>query len=256
MPQYRAHPAYYDAEYASTKMLHQDVPFFLDHLPKKPQRILEIATGTARAAIPLAQAGHRVTGIDIDARMLKLARHKRDAVGLTERQLTLIKADALKFNLNQQFDWICIFFNTFLAFTTLDQQDRFLANVTRHLKPRGQFWLDIFHPDLARLAKRKSRNVEPHLFHVPALDRTVFSWTDIDQNPAQQTQRVTFHYKWFNEQGVEQHEKNTFNLTYLFPRELQLLLDRHNLKLLKLYGNYDGSPLQPDSPRMIAWCTI
>src|SRR5690348_15482549 len=105
MPQYRAHPEYYDAEYAETKMLHQDVPFFLDHLPAKRQNVLELAVGTARAAIPIAQAGHRVVGIDVDPRMLDIAMRKRDAVGIKERDLKLIRADVLKFNLNEKFDW-------------------------------------------------------------------------------------------------------------------------------------------------------
>jgi SAM-dependent methyltransferase len=175
-------------------------------------------------------------------------------VGLSERDLKLIRADALKFDLGQRFDWVCILFNTFLNFTTLRQQDRFLQNVRRHLKRDGHFWLDIFHPDPARLAQPKSRNVEPHFFFVPELNRTVCGWTDIDRDLARQTQRLTFHYKWFDEHGVEHRAKNAFDLTYIFPRELVLLLERNGFVLRKLYGNYDGSPLKSDSPRMIAWC--
>ncbi len=257
MPQYRANLAYYDAEYEGNRMLQQDVPFFLGHLPRKRRlNVLEIAAGTGRAAIPIAQAGHRVVGIDVDAGMLKIARRKRDAVGLRDRDLKLVRADALKFDLKQKFDWICIFFNTFLAFTTLKQQDRFLQNVCRNLRRDGSFWIDIFHPDLARLAQPKSRNVEPHFFFVPELDRTVCGQTDIDRDLARQMQRITFHYKWFDGQGVEHREKNVFDLTYIFPRELVLLLERNGFKIRRLYGNYDGSPLESDSPRMIAWCTI
>ena len=76
-------------------MLKHDVPFFLGQLPKKRQDILELAVGTGRAAIPLAQAGHHVVGIDYVEDMLDIARRKRDAVGLTERQLKLIRQDAL-----------------------------------------------------------------------------------------------------------------------------------------------------------------
>ena len=42
------------------------------------------------------------------------------------------------------FDRVCIFFNTLLAFVTLEQLDRVLQNARLHLKPNGRFWLDIF----------------------------------------------------------------------------------------------------------------
>src|SRR5581483_6978204 len=123
MPSYRAIAEYYDAEYQAREMLAQDVPFFLQQLPRRRQSVLELAVGTARVAIPIAQAGHRVVGIDYDASMIQIAKRKRDSVGIDERDLGLVRQDALKLNLRQQFDWICIFFNTFLNFTTLTQQD-------------------------------------------------------------------------------------------------------------------------------------
>jgi ubiquinone/menaquinone biosynthesis C-methylase UbiE len=84
---YRAIAEYYDAENANHRVLEEDVPFFLGQLPKRCQRILELAVGTGRAAIPLAQAGHAVVGIDYAPDMLDIAWRKRDAVGLTEKQL-------------------------------------------------------------------------------------------------------------------------------------------------------------------------
>src|SRR5450755_2803833 len=98
---YRAMAEYYDAEYAESKMLQQDVPFFLGQLPKKRQSILELCVGTARAAIPLAQAGHRVVGVDYAPDLLKIAARKRDAVGLADRDLSFVQHDVLKLDLNK-----------------------------------------------------------------------------------------------------------------------------------------------------------
>src|SRR5690242_1607070 len=104
---YRAIAEYYDAEHERTKMLRRDVPFFLRHLPKRRQSVLELATGTGRAAIPIAQAGHEVVGVDYAADMLDIARRKRDGVGLTDRRLQLVEADILTLNLRRRFDWVC-----------------------------------------------------------------------------------------------------------------------------------------------------
>ncbi|HEY8800164.1 MAG TPA: class I SAM-dependent methyltransferase, partial [Candidatus Limnocylindrales bacterium] len=43
--------------------------------------ILELAAGTGRLAIPLAEAGHRVTAVDLDPAMLERARAAADRAG-------------------------------------------------------------------------------------------------------------------------------------------------------------------------------
>jgi ubiquinone/menaquinone biosynthesis C-methylase UbiE len=253
---YKAIAAYYDAENAHHAMLQQDVSFFLQHLPKRRQSVLEIAVGTGRAAMPIAQAGHRVVGIDYDSNMLAIAKRKRDSVGLKESELELIRADALTLNLKRKFDWICILFNTFLAFTTLKEQDKVLQNLRRHLKPRGRLWIDIFQPSFALLAQERSKNLEPGAFYVSELARTVYRTTDVTRDPSQQVQRVTFNYRWFDQNEVLHREKQEFDMTFIFPRELQLLIERNGMKIENLYGNYDGSRVNNDSPRLIVSCRL
>jgi SAM-dependent methyltransferase len=253
MPKYRAIPEYYDAEYEHQEMLDKDVPFFLKHLRRK-QSVLELAVGTGRAAIPIAQAGHRVVGTDHHPAMLKLAQQKRDAVGLKPNQLELIQQDILELKLGRKFDWICLLFNTFLLFTTLEEQDEALQGIRSHLKPSGRLWLDIFQPDPILLAQKESKDHDPKTFYVPAFDRTVFRSIDIRRDPAAQVQRITFNYIWFDKEGRERRQKREFDLTFIFPRELRILMERNGLEIEKLYGDYDGSRLNSNSPRMIACC--
>jgi SAM-dependent methyltransferase len=255
MPSYHAIADYYDAEYQAREMLAQDVPFFLGQLPKKRQNVLELAVGTGRAAIPIVQAGHRVVGVDYDPHMVEIAKRKRDSVGLRESELKLLRQDALKLNLSEKFDWVVILFNTFLAFTTTDQQDRLLQSVRKHLKPLGRFWIDIFNPDPHLLARPHSKKLDPTLFHVPHLNRTVLRLTEIKPDALDQKQHVTFLYQWF-EDGRERRQRVSFDLTWIFPRELGILLERNGLRIERIWGNYDGSDLTNNSPRIIARCKL
>ncbi len=254
MSTYKAIPAYYDPEYGHYDMLRRDVPLMLRHMPRRRQKVLELAVGTARAAITIAKAGHHVTGVDYDPEMIEIAAKKRDAAGLSEMNLTLRQANLLRLNLNEQFDWICLLFNTFLNFTTLKDQDAVLSGVVRHLKPKGRFWLDIFQPNLSLIAEEASIDLDPFVFYVPELDRTVFKVTDVHRDPSAQLQRITFRYGWFDANGRAHTDERQFDLTFMFPRELQLLLERHGLKIEHFYGDYDASPLDADSPRMIVQC--
>jgi SAM-dependent methyltransferase len=256
MKRYKAIAQYYDEDNARHAMLQHDVPFFLGQLPKRKQDILELAVGTARAAIPIAQAGHRVVGIDYVPDMLEIARRKRDSVGLTDKQLKLVREDALELRLNQKFDWIVILFNTLLAFTTLNELDKILQNVRRHLKPKGRFWLDIFNPDYAMLSREEEKGLDQHVFYVPELARTVHRKVDITRDMSKQLMHIKTSYKWFDEFGREHREAFAFDMTCIFPRELQLLLERNGLRIERLWGNYDGSDFTKRSPRMIARCVL
>ena len=248
MPTYRAHPEFYDAEYEGNEDLERDVPFLLEELGDAPLDVLELACGTGRATLPLAAAGHRVVGIDVDPAMLAQAAAKRDAAGVS---IELLEADALTLNLGRQFDRVVLIFNTFLAFTTPEQQDALLANVKKHLRPDGTFWIDVFFPNLPLLAEGHADGIEPHVFYAPSLGRSVFRETEVRQDLVNQIQHVTFHYLWHDDAGDEQRAENAFDLTWMFPRELAGLLARHGLHITRSFGGYDGGPLDEDSQRMI-----
>jgi SAM-dependent methyltransferase len=142
-----------------------------------------------------------------------------------------------------------VLFNTLLAFTTLDDLDAVVGNCARHLKPGGRLWIDIFNPDLSLLAERETYGLDPVTFHVPALDRTVSRVTDVeDVSPG--VRRVTFHYRWF-ESGEQQNQSVSFELAWMMPRELVLLLERHGFNLEGLWGDYDASEITTTSPRII-----
>ena len=249
---YKGPAAYYDAEYVSNHVLDHDVPFLLEHLPKKPAGVLELCCGTGRAAVPLAEAGHRVVGVDVDAALLKLARPKKAAARLDDDRLKLVRADVLKVDLGQTFDWAVLLFNTLLNFTTLPVQDALLRNVRRHLKPGGRFWVDLFNPDFEWLAVAHRTDIDPATFEVPTLGRTVRRSTEIRRADRPQLQHITFHYDWTDADGHAGHEASTFDLTWMFPRELVLLMERHGFEVEALYGDYDGSPVTSASPRIIA----
>ncbi len=253
---YRAIAEYYDFEYAHHEMLREDVAFFQGHLPKRRQSILELGAGTGRAAIALASAGHHVVAVDHASDMLAIARRKWNALEAPAGRLTLHRADILRLKLNRRFDRVCLFFNTFLTFTALKDQDALLQAVRAHLKPRGRFWLDIFQPDLDLLSREVSCDLDPHTFFVPNLNRTVFQTTSVVCDTARQLQHMLLRYEWFDATGQRHDQSVEFDFTYLFPRELRLLLERNGLRIERMWGDYDGNAPTAESPRLIVQCCL
>lgn len=248
---YRAIADFYDAEYEQSEMLRRDVPFLLRHLPKKPCDLLEMAVGGGRAAIPIAQSGHRVTGVDYDRDMIAIARRKRDFVGLTDRELKLITGNALSVNLRKKFDWVVILFNTLQNFTTLKTLDQFLGNCRRHLKPTGRLWIDIAHPVPELLTRQHWDKLDPVQFEDPATGRTITRTLSITLEDHQPVQHMQFVYTW-REGKKTRRQTIDFDMTWIWPREMQLLLERNGFHVMKQFGDHDGSPIGADSSRIIS----
>ncbi|MFD9035404.1 class I SAM-dependent methyltransferase [Streptomyces sp. NPDC059567] len=59
-----------------------------DWMPSDPVDVLDIGCGTGSLSLLLAEAGHRVTGVDLAPKMVEQARAKLDAAGLRGRFLT------------------------------------------------------------------------------------------------------------------------------------------------------------------------
>jgi SAM-dependent methyltransferase len=114
--------------------------------------VLELAAGTGRLAIPLALAGHAVTGADIDPAMLERARAAwaRAAAGAAPGgSLELIEADLLSLGLETRFGLVVLALNSLFLLGTHDRQQTALAVMARHLRPGGLAVVDIWlpHPD-------------------------------------------------------------------------------------------------------------
>lgn len=252
---YKAIAAYYDAEYAHLEYLEKDVPFLLSRMGTKSRRVLELAAGTGRASIPMAQSGHSVVGADYDADMLAIARRKAEFVGVGEKKLRFVEGDMCKLRLKGEegkFDWCVILFNTLLAVPTLDGLDEVIETCRWHLKKGGKLWVDVFNPDLSLLAEGNSWGLDPVTFYVPEMDRTVSRVSDLEDVGGAWTQvrRVTFHYRWF-EEGEEKNRRVAFEMTWIMPRELRMLMERHGFAVREVFGNHDGSEVEAGSPRLI-----
>ena len=104
-------------------------------------RILDVGCGTGRHAIPLAQKGYRVTGVDISPAMLKETRKAATRSGV---DITLIESDAQEMSFPHQFDAaICLCEGALSLLGSGDdpyEHDvRILENIFRSLKPNGKF---------------------------------------------------------------------------------------------------------------------
>jgi len=137
---------WYASVYAQFETQTNDVEFLLKVLREQtdgtPQNILEAACGGGRISVPLAQAGHRVTGFDADEHMLlRCYRRMKDIANIICYQ-----ADALTAEWGDGFDFVIMAGNILINIETdmdyAEAQETFIRKAAAALRPGGHLILD------------------------------------------------------------------------------------------------------------------
>lgn len=130
--------------YTYDQEIHQgDVEHILSIVGNSPLNILEVACGSGRISIPLAQAGHTVTGFDVDEAML--ARIPKKASDLAN--LNCYKADAITDDWGNGFDVVILSGNVLVNIITdgdyKQAQELFVKKASNAVKQGGYMYLDF-----------------------------------------------------------------------------------------------------------------
>lgn len=235
--------------------------------------VLEIACGTGRVSIPIAQLGLAVTGLDIVPGMVAQARSKADGLRLASGEhlsTRWIEADARTFDLSEQFRLIFLTGNAFQAFLTFADQGALLARVHTHLHDDGLFAFETRNPCWPTLAANEQSGRSqpaPGLFaflETRTAEEEGPGYTDLHSHPVRvsRTQRYdhvaqilhwTTYRRW-REGNQEQTKITGIAVRFTFPQELAALLHYHGFTILRQYGDWTLEPLSAASPSIIVVC--
>jgi len=119
-----------------------DVQFLLSIIGPAPRRVLEVACGSGRILVPLAKAGHAVSGFDADEYMLAKISAKAEGLSNIEWQ----KADAAVDEWGTNFDVVVlagnILFNIVTDMDYAKAQEQFIRKAAAALVPGGQIYVE------------------------------------------------------------------------------------------------------------------
>ena len=235
-----------------------DIPFYTQEAVESGGPVLELGIGTGRIAIPTAQLGIDVVGIDTSAAMLAKARHKlrslRDGAGDVE----LIAADMRDFDLRDEsgaqrrFPLIIIPFRGFLALMTVEEQIRTLERIRSHLSPGGRLVFNVFVPD-PNLAFEQS-DIPRHLNDVtdPATGVSYVLYQQSWYDTHDQIVSIRMIIEELDEDNVVSRKMyRDYSLRYCYRWEIHHLLVMCGFEIEAVYGDFDRSEFGPGSTEMI-----
>lgn len=243
---------YYDLEYGQFT---DDLDFYLDLARRSTPPVLELACGTGRVSIRVAQAGIPITGVDVSAEMLAHARAKAESIG--DLPLTLVEGDMRTFELEERFGLVIIPGRSFLHMLTPEDQKTALLNIHRHLIKGGRLALNIFVPDIRLIAEHMGgllgRPLKfSHEFVDPTDEQRVVVWQDHRYDPYRQRIHVHMVYERLDDDGtVLTRQHKSYTLCYIFEREMRHLLELCGYEIEGLYGYFDMRPFTSTSTEMV-----
>lgn len=113
---------------------------------------LELGIGTGRLALPLAETGVEVHGIDASQAMLAKLKAKPGG-----ERIPITVGSFADFSLEARFRLVYVAFNTFFGLLTQDEQVSCFGAVSRHLTEDGVFVMQAFVPDVRRFDDHEQR---------------------------------------------------------------------------------------------------
>src|SRR6478672_4224289 len=117
-------------------------------------RALELAIGTGRVAIPLAERGVPVVGIELSRPMVDQLRTKVD-----EATIPVVLGDMATATASGEFRLVYLVFNTIANLLSQEEQVECFRNAARHLVPGGRFVIELWVPELRKLPPGQTASV-------------------------------------------------------------------------------------------------
>ena len=214
--------------------------------------VLELACGTGRLTIPLAEAGHDVTGVDIDPAMLDRARARAGDTRPTG-SVTWVEADLVGLRLPDagRFDLAFIALNSLMALPDRDRQREALRTLAAHVRPGGLVAVDVWQPDLDDLGRFDGRLMLEWVREDEATGEQVTKTGSAQHDAPSQTVSLTQVFESGRPGQPPRRWVRTDRLRLISADELAGMAADVGLEVEVLAGGYDLEPLGPGSDRAV-----
>ena len=189
---------------------------------------LELGIGTGRIALPLAQRGVPVHGIELSKAMVARLRAKPGG-----DDIPVAIGDFATTTVDGTFSLAYLVFNTIGNLTTQAAQVACFRNVAAHLEPGGRFLVEVGVPALQRLPPGETFRV----FHV---SETKWGFDEYDVA----TQALTSHHLEVVEGRLERF---SVPFRYVWPAELDLMAELAGMSIRERWSGWKREPFTSDS---------
>lgn len=254
-------PHDYDLEHEGDE---EDIRFYVDLVTRlRPGRVLELASGSGRVAIPLARLapdlGFELVGVEIAPPMLAEAEAKRRELAPSQRErVTFVEGDLRTWRDGAPFDLIISPCASLSHLLSLDDQLAAWHCAHGNLAAGGRFVVDLSMPNLAVYAEstqsppRTTVEIDVDT-RDPETGTRMIRYKTTRYLPHEQRAEIRFLYDKFEGDGARRAERyvSDFDAHVYYPREVELLFLSTGFEVEAKYGDYRQRPLRRTSRQLI-----
>ena len=227
-----------------------DLPFYLEEAKRASGPVLELACGTGRLTIPIAQNGVEIVGLDQSASMLAYARTKANDAGVN---IDWVEADCRTFELGRKFSLIFMAFNSMQHVHDRASLAALFDRVRKHLAEGGRFIFDVFNPSIAILDRDSSQRHLERQYEDPDGRGLITIEQTAIYDDAAQVNRITWY---FSLPGEKDFRVERLELRCFFPQELDLLVRAHGFEVEEKFSNFERQPFAGGGMKQVMVCTV
>lgn len=235
-----------------------DIPFYLERAKKLGGLVLELACGTGRITIPLAEAGIHIWGLDYSPSMLDVLNRKIQHLSpAAQQRIHPVLGDMTNFSLPEKFHLIIVPFRSFQSLETDEQASRCLSCVRSHLEDGGQFIINVFKPvkEIGDwwVSSEEQLDFESELPSGEKVTRhSIRKSFDLEKRLL----FTEFIYRLYKNDGRIEEYRDRIRLRYFYEDDIRERIDRAGFKIVEEYGWYDGTPLNEGREFIFVCCKV
>ncbi|GGP09550.1 class I SAM-dependent methyltransferase [Nonomuraea glycinis] len=192
---------------------------------------LEFAIGTGRVALPLAERGVPVSGIELSQPMIDQLRTKAD-----EAAIPVVAGDMATAQAPGEFRLVYLVYNTISNLLTQAEQVACFRNAARHLAPGGRFVVELWVPELRKLPPGQQAVVW----------ESATGYIGLDTYDVLRQQVVSHHFRFDPEAGREARLFRSPH-RYIWPAELDLMAELAGMTLESRHAGWTGEAFTAES---------
>jgi len=252
-------PRDYDLEHEGDD---EDVRFYVELVRRlHPKRVLELASGSGRVTLPLAQLASsldvEIVGLEIAEPMLEEAERKRAELEADARsRVTFVHGDLRQWCAESPFDLIVTPCSSLSHLLTLDDQLAAWRRAHDNLTTGGRFVADLTMPNLAVYAESMQNPPRTTLeidvdTSDPDTGARLLRYKTTRYLAHEQRAQIRFLYDKFPEGEQVDRYVSDFDAHVYYPRELELLFRYTGFEIEARYGDHYWHPLRPSSRQLI-----
>jgi SAM-dependent methyltransferase len=236
--------------------LHGDVEWYRRKAVDSGGPVLELGAGTGRITIPMAEAGIRVSALDLDAGMLDKLRQKVAALSPDVRaRISVHHEDMRSFALGDRYALVAIPFRAFLHNVTRDDQLATLRSAHTHLRSGGELALNVFHPSLEYMAANAGAYAGAWRWRatckLPGGRFVVYSDTSRYDTVKQRLESMIRTEEFGPDGALLGTNMMHLELAYLYSSDIASLLTDSGFELTRVSGDFSGRPFERDGDELV-----